>query len=80
MAILSAITAFLTAIPELIKIYNSIVKMVGRAKLQSFLNDLEESTRIAEDSRKPGLTLEQKRALRKQALEKGADLWSRALD
>lgn len=76
---ISAVLGFFTALPELIKIYNSIVKLVGKAKLNAFLNDLEESTKIAEASRAPGLTLEQKHEMRKKALEAGHGLWSRSI-
>jgi len=76
---LSAILGFFTALPELIKIYNTIVKAIGKAKLQSFLNDLEANTKLIEASKQPGLTLEQKREMRKKALEDGSSLWVRAI-
>lgn len=77
---LSAILGFFQALPELIKIYKLISKAIGKAKLQSFLSDLETNTKLIEDSKQPGLTLEQKREMRKKALEHGSSLWARALD
>ena len=79
MTIFSAILGFFSALPDLIKIYQSIVKLIGKAQLQSFLNDLDESVAIVEKSRQPGISLEEKHKLRKQALEKGSNLWGKAL-
>ena len=76
---LSAVLGFFAALPELIKIYKLIDKAIGKAKLQSFLSDLEENTKMIEASKVEGLTLEQKREMRKKALQHGSDLWSRAI-
>lgn len=76
----AAIFGFFAALPELIKIYNLIRRAVGKAKLNSFLADLESTTKLIEQSKTEGLTLEAKRELRKKALEAGATLWARSID
>lgn len=73
--LIGAIAAFLRAVPELIAIYRNVEKAVGRARLSEFLGKLDESTALMAKAQDPSLPMDEKRKIRREALERSANLW-----
>ena len=69
--------SLLALLPQLFSLYNSIKKIVGDAQTESFIKDLETSSNLVVKSQDPNMGVEEKRALRREALEKSNNLWGR---
>jgi hypothetical protein len=68
--------AFLKALPALVRIYSNLKEIFGD-NIEKFLTDVDASTAMVVASKNESLSDEQKRAMRREALLKGRDLWSR---
>jgi hypothetical protein len=69
--------AFFKSLPALISIYLNIKKTIGEAHTAEFLRDLDESTALVVKSLDPLLPIDEKRKIRRDALEKSRALWGR---
>lgn len=76
MSFLSALFTFIQTLPELLKLYYKLKNVFGD-NWDKFLADVDTVEKIVVDSRNPDISLEEKRKLRREALDKGRDLWSR---
>lgn len=73
---LTAVIGFFTALPDLIKIYKSLTKLFGD-DLNKVSADLEAQAALIEKSNALGVTLEQKREIRREALKLGLGMFGR---
>ena len=75
--LLSGLWAFIRLIPALYDLYAEIKKSHGEEHTNQFFKDLAISARLALKACDPNLSVDEKRALRRQALDSGASLWGR---
>lgn len=76
MGIIEGIFSIFAVISKLLDLYRDIEKLVGKAMAEKALNNLIASTKLAIESKKEGLTIEQRREMRRKALQDGHNSWS----
>lgn len=73
---LGVIWSFVKALPTLVRLYDKIVYLFGD-NLEKVEADLQAQVELVKKSREPGLTLEQRREIRREALKLGAGMFGR---
>lgn len=72
----AALIGFLQALPRLIRIYDQLAYLFGD-NMEKVEADLQAQVELVKKSRAPGLTLEEKRGLRREALRLGVGMFGR---
>lgn len=67
------------ALPAILSIYQSVVRLVGQAKAAKFAEDMESVSRLVERSRDPSIGFDERRRIRQKALQEGQSLWERSI-
>jgi len=75
-AVVGAILGFARSLPDLVSIYNNILRAAGKRGVADMLKRLDESTDLMAKAADPALSMDERRKIRREALAKSADVWA----